>query len=83
MDVARDKIRSLLSEIVVRKGLLEKFTDDTDLVSGGFIDSIDIMDIVVYLEQEFGLDFVDRGIDQTEFDSVDSIVQMVKEMTRN
>jgi len=81
MDVTRDKIRSLLRDIVTRKGLLEKFTDNTGLVSGGFIDSIDIMDIVVYLEQEFNLDFVDRGIDQTEFDSVDSIVQMVKEMS--
>jgi len=81
MDVTRDKIRSLLNEIVTRKGLLEKIADDTGLVSGGFIDSIDIMDIVVYLEQEFGLDFIDRGIDQTEFDSVNSIVLMIKEMS--
>jgi len=81
MDDSRNKIRSFVGDLITRKGFSAKFTDDTKLVSNGFLDSIDIMDIVVYLEQEFSLDFIDRGIDQTEFDSVNSIIQMIEAMS--
>ena len=35
------------------------------------------MMIVVFLEENYGIDFSDRPFDQNEFDSVDSITALV------
>jgi len=81
MDNKREKIRTLIGELLLQKGFNEELADDKKLVTVGHLDSVDIMDIVVFLEQEFELDFIDRGIDQTEFESVNSIIQMIDEMS--
>jgi acyl carrier protein len=73
----RTEIRNFLEEILNDKGDSSGFTDQQLLVTEGRLSSLDVMTIVVFLEENYGIDFSDRPFDQNEFDSVDSITALV------
>jgi len=45
---------------------------------GGRLESIDGVEIVVFLESNFGIDFTKIGFDQTLIDSIDSIMALTE-----
>ena len=71
------EVRNFLEEILNDKGDSSGFTDQQLLVTEGRLSSLDVMTIVVFLEQNYGIDFSDRPFDQNEFDSVKSITALV------
>ena len=71
------EIRNFLEEILNNKGDSSDFTDQQLLVTEGRLTSLDIITIVVFLEENYGIDFSDRPFDQNEFDSVESITALV------
>ena len=71
------KIRNFLKKILNDKGDSSSFTDQQLLVTEGRLTSLDVMMIVVFLEENYGIDFSDRPFDQNEFDSVESITALV------
>jgi acyl carrier protein len=58
-----------------RHGLLG---DADSLVLSGRLDSIDILQIVVFLESNYSIDFADREFDQEDFDSIARILALVE-----
>ena len=66
-------VREYLQKLLRDKGDLSGFTDCDSLVIAGRLESIDTLDVVVFLEEKFGIDFGDRGFDQNDLDSVDSL----------
>ena len=75
------EIRNFLEEILSNKGDSSGFTDQQLLVTEGRLDSLDVMTIVVFLEENYGIDFSDRPFDQNEFDSVESIIALMDTLT--
>ena len=75
------KIRNFVEGILNDKSDSSGFTDQQLLVTEGRLDSLDIMTIVVFLEENYGIDFSDRPFDQNEFDSVESITALVGTLT--
>jgi acyl carrier protein len=78
----REQIRKYLQELLLQKGDQQPFSDDASLLLSGRLASVDAVEIVVFLEEEFAVNFSDIGFDQTLIDSVDaidSLVQTVKE----
>ncbi len=73
----QDKVRNFLEKLLNDKGDSASFTDQQLLVTEGRLTSLDVMTIVVFLEENYGIDFSDRPFDQNEFDSVDSITALV------
>jgi len=71
------KIRNFLEELLNNKGDSSGFTDQQLLVTEGRLSSLDVITIVVFLEENYGIDFSDRPFDQNEFDSVESITALV------
>jgi acyl carrier protein len=71
------KIRNFLEKILNDKGDSSGFTDQQLLLTEGRLTSLDVMMIVVFLEENYGIDFSDRPFDQNEFDSVNSITALV------
>ena len=71
------EIRNFVEEILNNKGDSSGFTDQQLLVTEGRLDSLDVMTIVVFLEENYGVDFSDRPFDQGEFDSIESITALV------
>lgn len=76
------QVREFVSALLVRKGDTAAFDDEESLVSRGRLDSVDVMEIVLFLEDRFDLDFGDRGFNVDDFDSVAHILAMLKDMGR-
>ncbi len=66
------------------QGIMEKnmnptdFGDDESLVLSGLLDSMAVLEIVVFIEDRFGIDFSDEGFDQNDFDTVNCISDLIK-----
>jgi acyl carrier protein len=74
----REEIRKYLQELLALKGDRQPFVDDTSLLLGGRLASVDAVDIVVFLEEKFGVDFTELGFDPTLIDSVDAIDSLIQ-----
>jgi len=51
--------------------------EESGLVESGLIDSLALLQIVTYLEQTYGVDFTERGIDPEDLRSVNSILDLI------
>jgi acyl carrier protein len=71
------QVRKLVSEVLSAKGDRAEFGDEDSFVLSGRLASIDILDLVVALEKQFGFDFAAEGFDANNFDSVAAIVRML------
>jgi len=56
----------------------ETLSDDTPLITGGILDSIKIMKLVIFLEETHGLEFQAHEIAADHLDTLDSIARIVQ-----
>jgi len=55
----------------------EGIDEGSSLVESGLIDSLALLEIVMYLEQTHRIDFAERGIDPGDLRSVRSILDLI------
>ena len=68
-------------EIIVKNFIISRFlkgdgsslTNDTPLISGGIIDSILTMQLVVFIEENFHFEFSPHEVDKENLDSIQII----------
>jgi acyl carrier protein len=53
------------------------YLDDDSLLEKGIIDSMGVMEMVVFVEQEFGVSVPDRDITPENFDSVNKLAHYI------
>ena len=70
-------VRNFLHKLLAREGESQPFADSDSLLLSGRLQSVDGVEIVVFLEEKFGLDFADLGFDLAKIDSVNSIVALI------
>jgi acyl carrier protein len=73
----RLKIREYLQNLLRQTGDHNGFADSDSLVMSGRLDSVDTLDLVVFLEEKYGIDFADRGFDKNALDSLDSVMDLI------
>jgi len=73
----REEIRKYLQELLLQKGDKLPFSDDASLLLSGRLASVDAVEIVVFLEEKFGVNFAELGFDQELIDSVDAIGALI------
>ena len=69
----RKKLLEVLSEI--REDV--DFDDETELVSGGIIDSIDLTQIIAELDETFDVHITTGDIEPENFNSVDAMLELI------
>ena len=73
--------RSKIKDYIVENFLFgdaEILTDDSiSLLDNGIVDSVGVMEIVAFLEQEFGLKVADDELVPENLDSVDNLVRFI------
>ena len=74
----RNKVRGFVADLLQKKGDCRGFADGEGLLTNGRFDSIDALDVVVFLESEYGVNFGERQFDQGELDSIDNIVGLIE-----
>lgn len=73
-------------EAVVRQYIAESilfsqtypYPDDASLLENGVIDSMNVMELVVFLEENLGINVADHEIIPDNFDSVSRLAEFVK-----
>jgi acyl carrier protein len=73
----REDIRKYLKELLLQKGDKQPFSDDASLLLSGRLASVDAVEIVVFLEEKFGVNFSEVGFDQSMIDSVDAVDSLI------
>lgn len=57
----------------------DEITYDTPLISGGFVDSFSLVSLKVFIENKYKISLPDDKATPEAFDSVNKIVDLVKE----
>ena len=81
MDDTREIIRQLLRETLQKNNDTRGFSDTDSLILSGRFQSLDVLEIVVFLEERFGIDF-SEGFDQSQLDSVEEIMSLLRTSVR-
>ena len=72
-------IRKFVQDLLNRKGDTLPLSDDSALLTSGRLQSVDAVEIVVFLENQFGVDFANIGFDEEKLDSVDAIASLASQ----
>ena len=74
----KKKLLAFLSTITRPDAETDAIQENEDLVNTGLIDSLAVLQIVTFLEQEFNFDFAASGTDPGRLRSVSSILSLVE-----
>ena len=74
----REQVHGFVGRLLEQKGDTRPLGDADPLLTNGRLDSIDVLDLVAFLETELGADFSRRDFNQNDFDSVDEILKLVE-----
>lgn len=59
---------------------LNEIKYDTQLISGGFMDSFSMVSVLVFIEKNFNVKIPDKDAIPENFNSVDKMVELVKKI---
>ena len=71
-------IREFVQNLLRQKGDREAFSDSEQLAASGRLQSIDTVEVVVFLEEKYGIDFGETGFDQNQVESIDNIMALIE-----
>ena len=54
------------------------YSDDASFLEEGIVDSVGIMELVLFIEEKFGLTVDDEDLTPDNFDSVDRLAEYIK-----
>lgn len=71
-------IREFVRNLLIKNGDTESLADQDSLLLSGRLQSIDAVEIVVFLEENFAIDFANIGFDREQIDSIEAINALVE-----
>ncbi len=81
--MSRDEHREALLDFlrtIQRPGQpIEEADEGLNLISAGLADSLAILQIVSFLEENYAVDFADRGVDPDELSSIGGILDCIEQ----
>jgi Acyl carrier protein len=75
-------IESKIKDFFIEKRRATGLENDTDLFKGGYIDSLFAFEMVVYLEETFGVRIPDTAITEDNFRTLAAIAALVEGLRR-
>jgi acyl carrier protein len=79
-DNVRAGVRRFILETFLVGEPPESLQDSTSLLTTGIISSLAMLDLVAFLENEYGVTFLQDDLSPDRLDSVDLIVRLVREL---
>jgi acyl carrier protein len=77
-----EDIRAVLREYIAESSILRSpgsLTDSTPLAAYGILDSIAVLELVLFLETRFGVEFSTRDLDRRRLETIETIERLVRE----
>jgi acyl carrier protein len=75
----KSAVLDLLQNLLAQKGDRDPIADDSPIFTSGRLQSIDGIQVAVFLEQHYGVDFATIGFEQEKIDTVESICNLIEE----
>jgi acyl carrier protein len=72
------EIHEFVQELLTNSGDYQPLMDHDSLLLSGRMQSIDAVEIVVFLEESYGIDFAQIGFDRDQIDSIDLIYSLAQ-----
>ena len=80
-DTAKQKIKNFIMEQFLPGEDANELTDDTPLISGGILDSIATLQLVMYIEETFRVSFEPHEVDKENLDTLNLMVRLLESKT--
>ena len=77
MDI-KTKIRDHIATNILYSDNGFEYGDDASFLEEGIVDSVGIMELVLFIEENFGLTVDDEDLTPDNFDSVDRLAEYIK-----
>ncbi len=77
MDAIRQSVRTYIASTFLDEQSAEELSDSTPLISGGVLDSINTLKLVLFLEESFQIDVEAHEVGIDHLDSVAQIAALV------
>lgn len=71
----KDKVIEILMDLVPDF----EYSEDVKLLDDGILDSFDIVNLVLEINEEFGVEIGVEDVNEENFDTVESICELIKE----
>jgi acyl carrier protein len=75
---AQEIISKFIHKLLREHNHVDEVTPSESLILSGLLDSLAVIHIVVFLEEQYGINFSDVYFDQTSFDTIDQILDFLK-----
>lgn len=72
------EIREFLKRLLSLRGDRQPFTDTSSFFLSGRLGSVDAVELVIFLEETFGIDFAETGFDESQIDSIEAIKSLLQ-----
>ena len=69
-----NKIRNYIAQNLLFSDNGFEYDDDVSLLDEGIVDSMGVLELVLYLEETFGISVEDQDVTPDNFDSINKIV---------
>jgi acyl carrier protein len=79
MSQTKDTVLEYVKNEYLEEGDDREVTYDTPLISGGIVDSFSMVSLKVFLENKYNIQIPDAKASPEAFDSVNKIVNLLKE----
>ncbi|HNS63033.1 MAG TPA: acyl carrier protein [Anaerolineaceae bacterium] len=76
-EMIREKVRKFISETILFSTEGYPYPDDASFLENGIVDSMNVMELVMFVENHFGIKVDDSEIIPDHFDSVQQITAFV------
>ncbi len=73
----RMQLRHYVAQRVAMKGGGALLGDGSPLFSSGLLDSLDAVEMIIYAEEQFGINFAEISFDLTLLDSVNALCSLI------
>lgn len=78
MDTIEQQLRTFIARDILFSGNGYPYADEDSFLESGVVDSMNVMEIVLFAEREFGIPIEDREIVPTNFDSIRNLADFVR-----
>lgn len=82
MGVVKELSKESIREFFSRFFITTKLGDEDDIFSGGYVNSLFAMQLIAWLEKEFGVVVADSDLQIGNFNSVSAIVAFAERKTK-
>jgi acyl carrier protein len=78
METVEEKIRKYIADNILYSNSGYPYPDDISFLENGIVDSMNVMEIVMYAEEQFSIKVKDEDIVPANFDSVHNLAEFIR-----